>query len=204
MRPGPKPKPLEARKYTLRGPIKRIERVYPRERKIEVIIMRHYYRVPYSRRYKPDEIVWLPPKWEDMEKFWKIPKTTMQTWWENRVKIINSLGEGYQTVIKERCEWPLLEIPLYKDFEDRRKAGHVVRRSWFRRRAKKIYKDIYGEEKQFIFSNSWFQGFCRRWKISLRALTHKVKQSHYYLLILARQIANNLAYTGLEAPRRIQ
>jgi Tc5 transposase DNA-binding domain len=68
-----------------------------------------------------------------------------------------------------------MEKKLYTKFVQRRAEGTIVRRSWFQRESKKLWKETYPGFDEiatlFVFSNSWFQGFCRRFNISLRAIT---------------------------------
>jgi small-conductance mechanosensitive channel len=112
-----------------------------------------------------------------MESFWKIPEQTMCDWWRNREKILQSKGGARQTCTVWICTWPELEKNLYTEFLQRRAAGNIIRRSWFRRRSKKLWKEIYPslETSLFVFSNSWFQGFCRRCSITLRYITRQVR-----------------------------
>jgi hypothetical protein len=155
-RPGPKPKPLSERLYKPPKPIQRIERSYSRERKIEVILFREHHRVldPSTRLYRP-------PTFEQIVAFWKIPETTIQGWWNSRDTIIESKSGTRQARTKWICMWPEMEKKLYTQFVQRRAAGIIVRRSWFRRESRKLWVETYpGKPMLFVFSNSWFQGFC--------------------------------------------
>jgi hypothetical protein len=71
--------------------------------------------------------------------------------------------------------WPDMEKELYAKFVQRRAEGSIVRQSWFQRESKKLWKETYldieGIATLFVFSNSWFQGFCRWFNITLRAIT---------------------------------
>ena len=71
-----------------------------------------------------------------------------------------------------------MEKKLYTKFVQRRAAGTIVRRSWFRRESRKLWVETYlGKPMLFVFSNSWFQGFCQRFDITLRAITRQVRAS---------------------------
>ena len=95
--------------------------------------------------------------------------------------------------------WPEMEKKLYIEFVQRRAAGIIVRRSWFRRQARKLWAEIYpGAPMLFVFSNSWFQGFCRRFNITLRAITRQVRA---FIIIFINFI---LIKIGIKAFRRIQ
>ena len=54
----------------------------------------------------------------------------------------------------------------------------MVRRSWFRQNAKRLYTETYSDTtvSQFCFSNGWFRGFLSWHKITLRAITNKASQ----------------------------
>src|SRR5450432_4089664 len=80
-RPGPKPKPLSERSYKPPKPIRRIQRSYSRERKIEVIMFREHHRI---QSIDPDTglPVYKPPTLEQVAEFWMIPYGTVRDWWE--------------------------------------------------------------------------------------------------------------------------
>ena len=74
-------------------------------------------------------------------------------------------------------KWIEMERILYDRFRYRRAEGKVVRRSWFRQNAKKIYEETYPTTVSlFCFSNGWFRGFLSWHKITLRAITNKASQ----------------------------
>jgi len=135
-RPGPNPKPLNERPYKPPKPIQRIERSYSRERKIEVILFRQHHRIQSINR--AGLLVYRPPTFQQMAVFWKIPKDTIQGWWNRQETIIQSkvgTRRAYTTWI---CTWPDMEKKLYTEFMQRRAEGILVRRSWFRRESKKL------------------------------------------------------------------
>jgi hypothetical protein len=175
-RPGPKPKPLNERPYKPSKGIRRVERSYPKERKIEVILFRIHHRIQ-SITPRTKLVSYRPPTFKEMEGFWKIPEQTMSDWWKNREKILQSKGGSRQPRTVWICTWPELEKNLYTEFLQKRAASSIVRRSWFRRRSKKLWKELYPdlETSLFVFSNSWFQGFCRRNSITLRCITRQVR-----------------------------
>jgi hypothetical protein len=79
--------------------------------------------------------------------------------------------------------WPDMEKKLYTEFIQRRAEGSIVHRSWFRRRSRKLWNQTYSSYDRiallFVFSNSWFQDFCRRFNITLRAVTRQVRALLY-------------------------
>jgi Tc5 transposase DNA-binding domain len=174
-RPGPKPKPLSERLYKPPKPIQRIERSYSRERKIEVILFREHHRVQ-SIDLDTGLPIYQPPTFQQMAAFWKIPEDTIRGWWNNRNTIIESKFGTRQARTVWICMWPEMEKKLYTKFVQRRAAGIIVRRGWFRREARKLWIETYLQVPMlFVFSNSWFQGFCRRFDITLQAITRQVR-----------------------------
>jgi hypothetical protein len=177
-RPGPKPKSLSERPYKPPKPIRRIERSYSRERKIEVILFRQNHII---QAIDPNTglIIYRPPTFREMESFWKIPDETIRRWWNNKEAIIQSKGGTRQARTVWTCMWPDMEKKLYTKFLQKRAIGDIVRRSWFRKWSRKLWIETYSSGNEiailFVFSNSWFQGFCRRFGIVLRAITRQVR-----------------------------
>ncbi|KAK4154655.1 hypothetical protein C8A00DRAFT_32548 [Chaetomidium leptoderma] len=118
-RPGPAPKPLSERlKNRPPKQVKRVERSYTRERKIEVLVylLNHQVRVlddrlrrvPRRRVGQPHEsnelaepvvqeengeFVWYrAPTYAEASDFWKIPTPTIQGWWDSRKKLLEGTG----------------------------------------------------------------------------------------------------------------
>src|SRR5450432_1833789 len=88
-RPSPKPIPLSERPYKPPKPIKRVERSYTRERKIEVILFREHHRVQ-SIDLDTGLMVYSPPTFQQISAYWKILEVTIRGWWNTRDAIINS------------------------------------------------------------------------------------------------------------------
>lgn len=170
---------MNERPYKPPKPIQQIERSYSRERKIEVILFREHHRV---QSIDPDTglIVYSQPTFKQMQAFWNIPDETIRGWWNNRETIINSKSGTRQARTTWIRMWPDIEKKLYTEFIQRRAAGAIVRRGWFRRKARKLWMETYpGIPPLFAFSNSWFQGFYRRFDITLRAITRQVRALFY-------------------------
>ncbi|KAK4459110.1 hypothetical protein QBC42DRAFT_143010, partial [Cladorrhinum samala] len=115
-KPGPAPKPLSERlKNKPLKQVKRIERSYTRERKVEVLLYLLQHRVPDPRPRKVPrrrigqpheeeltqpmvaneygELVWYrAPTYSEASEFWKIPTPTIQGWWDAREKILEGTG----------------------------------------------------------------------------------------------------------------
>ena len=67
--------------------------------------------------------------------------------------------------------YPEMEQQLYLEYKQLRKQGLKVKGYWFRIRAKQIM-EVINPESAACFSNSWFDGFKQRHKISLRRATN--------------------------------
>ncbi|KAK4131743.1 hypothetical protein BT67DRAFT_444530 [Trichocladium antarcticum] len=116
-KPGPVPKPLSERlKNKPVKPLRRVERSYTRERKIEVLLYllnhripdnRHRRQIPRSRvgqshehdwsqsmiQNASGEYVWhRAPTYAEASEFWKIPTPTIQGWWDSRKKLLEGSG----------------------------------------------------------------------------------------------------------------
>ena len=76
------------------------------------------------------------------------------------------------------CKWPEMESQLYDRFMQAREKGQAIRREWFRRHSMELFMTLYPtvEKSIFRFSTGWFQGFLRRYKISLRVVTKKAQK----------------------------
>ncbi|RPA97235.1 hypothetical protein L873DRAFT_1691456 [Choiromyces venosus 120613-1] len=168
LRPGPKLKPLEARIYRERGPIRKIRRTYNKRRKLEVILFLMHHRVPTT----PEEIQYRRPTQKETSKFWKIPETTIQPWWSTQETIVNQKGTGRQQSAKWICQWPEMEKELFEIFLEERNKGRLIRQGWFQAQARQLFSKHYGGiPNMFVFSIGWFSGFLKRWSISCRVLT---------------------------------
>lgn len=78
-RPRPKPKTLENRVYKARGPIRRVERSYSREKKIEVLMFLMHHRVPKDDD-EDDGIEYRCPAQTEASQWFKIPQRTIAEW----------------------------------------------------------------------------------------------------------------------------
>ncbi|KAJ4290134.1 hypothetical protein N0V88_006641 [Collariella sp. IMI 366227] len=115
-KPGPVPKPLSERlKNKPPKQVRRVERSYSKERKIEVLMYLLNHRVPDARPRKVPrrrigqpheqelnqpmvqdqngEFVWYrAPTYAEASEFWKIPTPTIQGWWDSRKKLLEGSG----------------------------------------------------------------------------------------------------------------
>lgn len=173
-RPGPKPKPLEHRKYQPGQPTKRIVHRYSREKKIAVLMFLTHHRVLENTKTG----FYRPPTQQEAATWFKISQQVISDWWRNKDKILD-MKKGHYRIENTRwmCEWPEMEKELFDIFLQQRQKGRLVRRGWFRRSARRLFKQYYGSDNidMFVFSIGWFMGFQRRWGISCRALTKKAQ-----------------------------
>ena len=62
---------------------------------------------------------------------------------------------------------------LYTKFLGMRKEGKLVMRWGFNSKARQLVKEKYPDEaSSFTLSHRWFEGFCRRYRMSLQRKTH--------------------------------
>lgn len=112
----------------------------------------------------------------------KLDEITLKRWIENRHKIASQRRNSRRGVNNpKRGQEDALELRLYASFKAARALGRQIDRRWFIRHAKAIYREQYPERiltnngkleyLKFKFSNGWFQGFRRRFRISNRCRT---------------------------------
>ncbi|EGZ76501.1 hypothetical protein NEUTE2DRAFT_77010 [Neurospora tetrasperma FGSC 2509] len=114
---GPAPKPISERPWTAPKPVRRVERSYSRERKIEVLQFLLNHRIadyrprkaprrrigqpPHEQEPVPQtatrdangQLVWYrAPTYVEASEWWKIPIPTIQGWWDSREKILEGTG----------------------------------------------------------------------------------------------------------------
>jgi hypothetical protein len=74
--------------------------------------------------------------------------------------------------------WKELEKQLRVAFEERRKLGRIVRRKWFERTSKRLFREIYPYSTiEFRFSDGWFSRFLHRNDITLRIITNHAQET---------------------------
>lgn len=185
-RPGPKPKPLTERQPKRLRPISRIERSYPRERKIEVLIFLRTHQIPDTQRL-PGRIrdieqrtadiastgSYRMPTFKEASIYWKVPRSTIADWWLHKDQIVMAQSNS-RTITRTAWspQWPLMEEDLYQRFYQRRAQGLTVYRSWFRQNSTQIFTTLYPEcSRLFVFSYGWFTNFQKRWNLSRRRIT---------------------------------
>lgn len=188
-RPGPKPKDFLHRVHKPAPPIKAPRRSYPKRKKLEVIQWILNERIYDPRRDDYDskaprlmkglewEGSYRPPTSREAEAHFKIDESNIKRWWLIRDEILQQRGGTRRDCTNVRKElWPQLELKLFEDFWEKRKQSGKVSRGWFRRRALRLANELY-KDCNFSFSHAWFKGFCRRYDISHRRLTHEAQKT---------------------------
>ena len=139
-----------------------------------------------ERLQKEEEYV--RPSQRQAALWFLIPQSTLSFWWKNRDGIFSSQTGSRRVQTSWTCSWPEMERELFRLFCERRTMGYIVRRWWFRGTSIRLFREMYGDplraqgkhdeaaeiEKLFVFSNGYFEGFCRRNRVSLRKLTRVV------------------------------
>jgi hypothetical protein len=184
-KPGPKPKPLLDRK-AVDKPVKRQQRSYSREKKIQVLTFLLHHKMVRTRQRQrrrrdgaseadalllTDVLVYRDVTLEETSVFFKIPVTTVYNWWARRDAILqNNSREGIPW-------WPDLEEQLYERFWARRQQRLITTMGWFRRESREIFSTLYPESQHiFTFSRGWFTRFLQRHCITRRRITHQAQK----------------------------
>jgi len=83
-----------------------------------------------------------------------------------------------QRIRRGAARWKELEKALVVAFAERRRAGHIFRRGWFERTAKRLFEEIYPDSfVKFRISQGWFNRFLSRNKITLRIVTNEAQET---------------------------
>ncbi|KAM7196080.1 hypothetical protein V8F33_006372 [Rhypophila sp. PSN 637] len=137
-RPGPAPKPKhELAKWKNKKPLRRVERSYPLERKIEVLMFLLNHRIteteppqraPRRRLGQPPEceasytitetgqrLYHRAPTYAEASAWYKVPMPTIHGWWDNREKILEGTGVKLPEVPDTLPVPDWLTKPLEKD-----------------------------------------------------------------------------------------
>jgi hypothetical protein len=184
-KPGPKPKSLLDRK-AVDKPVKRLQRTYSREKKIQVLTFLVHHKVVRARQRQQrrrdgaseadallsiDVLLYRDVTLEEAGAFSKIPVTTIYNWWARREAILqNNSREGIPW-------WPDLEERLYERFWERRQQRLITSIGWFRRESRELFATLYPESPRiFTFSRGWFTRFLQRHCITRRRITHQAQK----------------------------
>jgi hypothetical protein len=113
----------------------------------------------------------------------------LKNWIGNEQMILNARKYSRRCITSRPAKYPLVKNPLYSLFEDARVQGRMITHRWFLRHAKLLYRDLYPDRcirdtesgrwtyLEIKWSNAWFQGFRRRFNISLCCKTKRAQKS---------------------------
>lgn len=87
----------------------------------------------------------------------KISVANISRWKQAESKLLTRVGTERRCRIGKR-KWPALEKELYDAFQTHRKLGKIVRRGFFRVKAKQLFRTYHPNQGVFKFSNGWFNG----------------------------------------------
>jgi hypothetical protein len=167
-------------------PVKRLQRSYSREKKIQVLTFLAHHKVVRARQRQQrrrdgaseadtvlsiDVLLYRDVTLEEAGAFFKIPVSTIHNWWARREAILqNNSREGIPW-------WPDLEERLYEQFWERRQQRLVTSMGWFRRESRELFTTLYPESSYiFTFSRGWFARFLQRHCITRRRITHQAQK----------------------------
>ena len=159
-------------------------------------------RIQYTREAKLAAIRYAKFTWKQLADGKLVPLSKYQAaknlgitpimlknWIGNEQIILSSLKGSRRSYSRRSAKYPAVENPLYALFEEARVKGRNITHRWFLRHAKSLYRQLYPERcildavsgrwtyLEMKWSNAWFQGFRRRFKISLRCKTKRAQKS---------------------------
>ncbi|CUS12447.1 unnamed protein product, partial [Tuber aestivum] len=87
----------------------------------------------------------------------KIPIANISRWKQAESKLLTRVGTERRSRIGKR-KWPVLEKELYDAFQAHPQQGKIVRRGFFRVKAKLLFQRHHPNQGEFRFSCGWFNG----------------------------------------------
>jgi hypothetical protein len=153
---------------------------YSRELKLSAVEWACNTYVKAKKDGEPDKLI---PRYAAAKKL-EITSTMLRSWTQNKARIANQRKGSWRGRFRAtKGREDRMERSLFEEFKEARKVGRAIRAQWFRRYAKAIYRLQYPQRvtqdsksrhlsyANFKFSNGWFQGYQRRWRISNRCRT---------------------------------
>ena len=134
-------------------------------------------RWSYTREEKLKVTQWYwnnGQNWYQMCKKFGLNSRTVLRWIKDERKIKDSKKGRKRVEFNRKSQYPAMETTLYKEYRSLREWGIKIKGWWFKARAKQLLEAAH-MESQFKFSNAWFHGFKRRYKISLQRPTNKAQ-----------------------------
>ena len=102
---------------------------------------------------------------------------TLLRWLKDENKIESSRKGSKRAKFNRTPKYPEMEDRLYREYKDLRKRGLKVKAWWFKTKAPQILAETNpGMAASFCFSDSWFSGFKKRHRISLRRPTNHCQE----------------------------
>ncbi|GKT54194.1 pogo transposable element with krab domain-like [Colletotrichum tofieldiae] len=177
---GKKPIPITKRSYTIPIQIQQQQRSYSQRKRVDVVMYLKHHRYPIepwpATRQRAGDTPLDPanglrrPTFDEAADYFKIPRTTVIRWYNQRDTIVNPSTRPSQP------NWPEVEAELYTQFCQQRDEAKIVTTSWFRRTARALFHNKYPTATTLRFSAGWFCGFQCRWNLSHRRLTKQATQ----------------------------
>ena len=136
-------------------------------------------RRAFSREFKLSVVQWFHSNNKNVlqtSNHFKIDRKQLRTWIKAEKKIRKQKSKSMNERGR-KAYFPRMEEKLVQQFKEQRKKGKTVKKWWFLSIARKIMNEEYSKNIVFKYSNRWFNGFCRRNRISLRRKTHTAQKS---------------------------
>ena len=115
-----------------------------------------------------------------------INSRTYNDWITNEKKLRSATYGSKKTGCGRKAFYPDMEKRLYAEFTAMRDKGMKVKEWWFRSRTKQLMEEMY-PKAEFTMSDSWFQNFKFRFRISLRRPTNTAQKPPESLRSLSQQ-----------------
>ncbi|RPA99598.1 hypothetical protein L873DRAFT_1843505 [Choiromyces venosus 120613-1] len=158
--PGPKRVAISSNsrpKTIFRPPISAARKSYTVRYKLQVLAYLHQASIPDGTQSANQ--LRRPTLVETSHQF-KIPVPNISQCKLAESTLLTRVGTERRSRIGKR-KWPVLEKELYDAFQAHRKQGKIVRRGFFRIKAKLLFQQYHPNEGVFQFSNGWFNGMVQ-------------------------------------------
>ena len=148
-------------------------------------------RRSYTREYKLSVVKWYmlnnKNKAVTARKF-KLDRKQVRQWVQNE----NLIKETKQFTRKNHSgcptKYPIAEQKLHEEFTSLRSQGKSIKRYWFNKRMCQLVRDYYPHAAdEFKNSDQGFQGFGRRFRVTLRRKTHTAQKSPEEVEVVLRK-----------------
>ena len=129
-------------------------------------------RKSYTREYKLEVVrFYRENNLYQTAKRYSLNTKTVGRWVADYEKIKDSRKSSKRVKFDRKSKYPDVEEELYCEYRNLRRQGLKVKGFWFKTRARQLLQQKHPEEL-FQFSDSWFDGFKTRYKISFRRPTN--------------------------------